>query len=166
MGPGGFSWFTERSNACGQLRQGAPDHSCFQTTGCSTAHGSGGPKSCLRRSQIVSFDLWLRDSKHSKRFSDGLSEKIVCVPVGFTHTHPPRFCSASGLVSICVASWKLMTSLSAFALMRPLTLAWCGHVCPIPFGALRWACSRRDFSGLESAWRGDNFYRHATFPLA
>ena len=42
VGPGGFSWFTERSNACGQLRQGAPDHSCFQTTGCSTAHGSGG----------------------------------------------------------------------------------------------------------------------------
>lgn len=34
--PGGsqrFSWFTERSNACGQLRQGAPDHSCSQAAG-------------------------------------------------------------------------------------------------------------------------------------
>ena len=32
VSPGVFSWFTERSNACGQLRQGAPDHSCSQTT--------------------------------------------------------------------------------------------------------------------------------------
>lgn len=34
VGPGVFSWFTERSNACGQLRLiGTPDHSCSQTTG-------------------------------------------------------------------------------------------------------------------------------------
>lgn len=44
-----------------------------------------------------------------------------------------------------------MTSLSAFALMRPLTLAWCGRVWPGPCGALRWASCEcvcaRDFSG-------------------
>ena len=33
-----------------------------------------GSVSCLRRSQIVVFDLWLRDSKHSIRLSDIVSE--------------------------------------------------------------------------------------------
>jgi len=78
----------------------------------------------------------------------GCHKKIVCVHVGFTHTHPARFCSASGFVSICVASWKIVGLLSSFALMRPTVFAWCGQGVPDPCGALRWACSRRDFSGL------------------
>ena len=41
-----------------------------------------------------------------------------------------------------------MTSLSAFALMRPLALLGAGSVCPVPCGALRWAGCVRDFSGL------------------
>ena len=43
-----------------------------------------------------------------------------------------------------------MGLLSAFALMRPLSLLGAGSVCPIPVGALRWACGRRDFSGLAT----------------
>ena len=54
----------------------------------------------LRGSQIVSFDLKLRDSKHSKRLSDGCQKKIVCVPVGFTHTHSSPFRNASAPVSV------------------------------------------------------------------
>ena len=70
---------------------------------------------------------------------DGASEKFVCFFVGFTHTHPARFCSASGFVSICVASWKIVVPLSANALVGPLSFAWCGQWCPVPCGALRWA---------------------------
>lgn len=41
----------------------------------------------LSGSQIVSFDLKLRDSKHSKRKSRA---DFRLLPVGFTHTQPNR----------------------------------------------------------------------------
>lgn len=53
--------------------------------------------SCLRRSQIVSFDLLRRDSKHSKRKSRA---DFRLLPVGFTHTHLDRCCTAPGVVSV------------------------------------------------------------------
>lgn len=64
------------------------------------AHGVGGLNlvSDALRSRV--FDLWLRDSKHSKRLSDGCQKKIVCVPVGFTHTHSSPFRNASAPVSV------------------------------------------------------------------
>ena len=81
---------------------------------------------------------------------DGASEKFVCFFVGFTHTHPARFCSASGFVSICVASWKIVGLLSANALMRPLSLLGAGRVCPVPAGRCAEPFWVRDFSGLGS----------------
>lgn len=62
------------------------------------AHGVGGL--CLVSEALRSwvFDLWLRDSKHSVRLSDTVSEKIVRVFVGETHTHSSPFRNASGLV--------------------------------------------------------------------
>lgn len=56
-----------------------------------------GSKSCLRRSQIVSFDLWLRDSKHSKRKS---RTDFHLLFVGETHTHSSPFRNASAPVSV------------------------------------------------------------------
>ena len=52
-----------------------------------------------------------------------------------------------------------MGLLSAFALMRPLSFAWCGQGLPGPCGALRWASYVRDFSGLEALVPGDKNYR-------
>ena len=92
----------------------------------------------LRGSQIVSFDLKLRDSKHSVRFSDGLSEKkSYAFPWVSPTPNLTAFRTASGFVSICVASWKLMTSLSANALMTPVQLCLVRAVVPDPCGALR-----------------------------
>lgn len=53
-----------------------------------------GSKSCLRRSQIVSFDLWLRDSKRKSRTDFHL------LFVGETHTHSSPFRNASAPVSV------------------------------------------------------------------
>ena len=83
-------------------------------------------------------------------FQTGCQKKIVRVPVGFTHTHSSPFRNAVAFVSICVASWKLMTSLSANALMTPVQL------CLVRAGFARSLSGRcaglvvRDFSGLGS----------------
>ena len=98
--PGGsqrFRRFTERSNACGQLCRGTPAHSCSQTTSVAYGPRRWGSKSCLRRSQIVSFDLRLRDSKHSKRKS---RTDFHLLFVGETHTHSSPFRNASAPVSV------------------------------------------------------------------
>ena len=101
----------------------------------------------LRGSQIVSFDLKLRDSKHSKRKSRA---DFAFAFVGFTHTHLRRSRNASERFCFLVASWKLMTSLSANALMTPVQL------CLVRAGFARSLSGRcaglvvRDFSGLGS----------------
>ena len=45
-------------------------------------------------------------------YQTAVRKKIVCVPVGFTHTHPARLCTASERVCFLVASWKMLTSTS------------------------------------------------------
>ena len=114
------------------------------------AHGVGGLNlvSDALRSRV--FDLLRRDSKHSKRLSDGCQKKNRLRSRGF-HPHPRRSRNAVAFVSICVASWKIVVPLSANALVGPLALLGAGSVCPIPVGALRWASCEcvcaRDFSG-------------------
>lgn len=92
--PGGsqrFSWFTERSNACGQLRLAAHLTTVvLRPPLLRMAHGVGGLNLVSDALRSLVFDLLRRDSKHSKRLSDGCQKKIVCVPVGFTHTQPNR----------------------------------------------------------------------------
>ena len=115
------------ANACGQLRLSAHLTTVvFRRLVLRMAHGSGGLNlvSDALRSRV--FDLLRRNSKHSKRLSDTVSEKNRLLFVGFTHTHLDRCCTASAFVSICVASWKIMTSLSVFTLMRPLALLGAG----------------------------------------
>ena len=68
--------------------------------------------------------------------------------VGFTHTQPGWFCSASGFVSICVASWKLIGLLSVFTLMRPINLLGAGSGARSRAGRCAEPFWVRDFSGL------------------
>ena len=78
VGPGVFSWFTERSNACGQLRLSAHLTTVvLRRLVLRMAHGSGGL--CLVSDALRSrvFDLLRRDSKHSVRLSDTVSEKKI-----------------------------------------------------------------------------------------
>lgn len=111
------------------------------------AHGVGGLNlvSDALRSRV--FDLWLRDSKHSKRLSDGCQKKIVCVPVGFTHTHSSPFRNASAPVSVLCSKLEVNDVIKRVYAGEAISFAWCGRVCPVPCGALRWASCVRDFSG-------------------
>lgn len=75
------------------------------------------------------FDLLRRDSKHSKRKSRA---DFRLLPVGFTHTHLDRCCTAPGVVSVLCSKLEDNGPIKCVRADEATIFAWCGQCVPDP----------------------------------